>query len=248
MIRTRVEPIHGLLPTHTYESLRDLIIRGRFAAGYRVVEAEMAQRFGVSRTPIREALARLVQEGYLAPVSNGARTELIVAPLSGASIRELWGMIGALEGYAIESVASLPDIRRHALADDLKRLNLELREASSARPRDPDRLFELQTAFHVRFVNEVAGPRLHAAYESVRLHVQRYEWIYGTRASADYEPSTSEHRRIIEAIRAGDPGEAKNAVESHWKNAAKRTVTVIEQIPARGLLRTARGRSAKVRD
>lgn len=226
-----MQPVHGLLPDHTFESIRDLIIRGRFAAGYRVVEAEMADRFGVSRTPVREALARLVQEGYLAPVSTGRRTELVVAPLSAESVRELWGMIGALEGYAVEAVALLPDIRRQALADNLRRLNLELRQASAARPRDPDRLFELQTAFHVRFVYETAGPRFRAVYESVRPHVQRYEWIYGTRTNAEYEPSSAEHRRIIEAIRTGDSAEAKIAVESHWRKAAGRTIAVIEEIP-----------------
>ena len=228
---TKVESIHGLLPAHTYESIRDLIIRGRFAAGYRVRESEMAQRFGVSRTPVREALARLLQEGYLAPVSTGRRTELIVAPLSAETVRELWGIIGALEGYAVEAVAELPDIRRQAVADDLKRHNLELRQAAAERPRNPDKLFELQTAFHVRFVYETAGPRLRTLYEGVRQHVQRYEWVYGTQAGAEYEPSTAEHQKIIEAIRVGDAAAAKTAVESHWKNAAKRTVAVIEEIP-----------------
>lgn len=229
----QVQPIHGLLPAHTFESIRDLIIRGRFAAGYRVVEAEMAERFGVSRTPVREALARLVQEGYLAPVSTGRRTELVVPPLTAESVTELWGMIGCLEAYAVGAVALLPDTRRQALADDLKRLNLELRQASAARPRDPDRLFELQTAFHVRFVFENTGPRFRAVYDSVRPHVQRYEWIYGTRANAEYEPSAAEHRRIIEAITKGDAEDAKLAVESHWKKAAGRTIAVIEAIPAR---------------
>lgn len=149
-------------------------------------------------------------------------------------------MIGALEGYAVEAVAQLPDIRRQALADDLKRLNLELRQASAAHPEDPDRLFELQTAFHVRFVYETAGPRFRAVYESVRPHVQRYEWIYGTRANAEYEPSAAEHRRIIQAIRKGDSADAKIAVESHWRKAAGRTIAVIEEIPARGPRRVPR--------
>lgn len=241
--QARVQPIHGLLPAHTFESIRDLIIRGRLAPGDRVTEAEMADRFGVSRTPVREALAQLVQEGYLTPVSSARRTELVVTKISAESVAELWGMIGALEGYAVQSVALLPLIRRVAIADDLKRLNLELRSASTARPRNPDRLFELQTAFHVRFVYEVAGARLRAVYEAVRPHVQRYEWVYGTRSGAEYEPSAAEHKRIIEAIRKGDPDEAKSAVESHWKNAAERTMAVIAEVTPRRSRRKVRASS-----
>lgn len=227
-----VQPVldHGTLPDRTYESLRDLIIRGRITPGGRVRESEMALRFGVSRTPIREALARLVHEGYLAPVSTGRRTELAVTALTPEWVQELWGMIGALESYAVQTVAKLPLPRRSALADDLTKLNSELRSTSARRPRDLDRVFELQTAFHVRFVYETAGPRLRAVYDSIRPHVQRYEWAYGTKSDAAYEPSTNEHLKIVDAIRRGAPVEAREAIETHWKNAAARTVRVILDI------------------
>lgn len=227
---TAADTVHGSLPERTYERLRDLIIRGRIPEGARVVEAEIAVRFGVSRTPVREALARLIQERYLKPAAEGRRTEVVVAPFSIADVRELWGMIGALEGYAVATVASLPSNRRAVIADDLKALNLDLRKASSARPRDPDRLFELQAAFHLRFVYETAGSHLRSVYDSIRPQVQRYEWIYGTRLEAEYEPSTNEHMRIIAAVRAGDPALARTAVVSHWQKAATRTVKVIEHL------------------
>ena len=218
---------HGTLPERTYERLRDLIIRGRIPPGGRVREAEMAMRFGVSRTPIREALARLVQEGYLAPLSAGRRTELAVTALTPEAVRELWGMIGALEGHAIQAVTELPQLARAQLAEDLTAVNAQLSATAERRPRDQDRVFELQTAFHVRFVYHVAGPHLRAVYDSIRPHVQRYEWAYGTRSEAAYTPSTNEHLRIVNAIRRGDPVEAKAAIESHWKKAAGRTMRVI---------------------
>lgn len=223
---------HGTLPERTYERLRDLIVRGRIQPGARVVESEVAERFGISRTPVREALLRLMHERYLAPVSEGRRTELVVAGFSPDDVRELWGIIGALESYAIACVAALPRERRMATAADLEGINESLAMAAMARPRDPDRLFELQAAFHLRFIDEVAGPHLHGHYNGLRPQVQRYEWIYGTRVDADYETSTAEHLRIISAVQAGDATAARTAVCTHWENAAERTASIITALTA----------------
>ncbi|MDP9177305.1 MAG: GntR family transcriptional regulator [Gemmatimonadota bacterium] len=244
MTQLKIEPVHGTLPENTYEHLRDLIIRGRIPAGGRIVEAEIALRFGISRTPVREALAWLAHEGYLVPGSTGLRTELVVAPLTTDEVQELWAMIGALEGHAASAVAGLPKARRQDLAKDLKRLNSELLEASKVRPRDLDLLFELQTAFHVRFVYEIAGRRFRNIYDRIRPHVQRYEWAYATRAEAEYEPSANEHSLIIAAIKAGDRGKARNSVESHWRRAARRTIAIIDSLSERNAPRR-RERSAR---
>ena len=224
------DAIHGTLPERTYQQLRSMIVRGRVAPGTRIMEEEVALRFGVSRTPVREALARLVNEGYLIPIAGQRRTEVAVAPLSSDSVRELWGMIGAVEGYAVRAIATLPASRRENLASDLEQLNTQLRAASTARPRNPDRLFELQAAFHQRFVDEMAGHHLLGIYAILRPQVQRYEWVYGTRLDAEYEPSANEHLRIIAAIRSGDAEKARQAVESHWERAAVRTISIIEAI------------------
>ena len=223
---------HGTLPERTYERLRSLIVRGRISSGVRLVESEVAFRFGVSRTPVREALSRLVHERYLIPSNEGKRTELVVAPFSAQDILELWEIIGSLESSAAVRAALLPRERRIAVADDLKRINLELRGAAAARPRDPDLLFELQTAFHLRFVHETAGPHLRDIYDALRPHVQRYEWVYGTRADADYGPSADEHLRIIAAIRQGNADASRKAVMVHWQNAAGRTAEIIERTQA----------------
>lgn len=227
------EQIHGMLPEHAYERLRDLIVRGRIPPGARVREAEVALRFGVSRTPVREALLRLLHERYLVPLSEGRRTELIAAPFNSAEIRELWAMIGALESVAVAVVAAMPKAARVALADELHKLNAELAKAAGQRPRNPDRLYELQAAFHVRFVKEGSGPHLLNIYDSLRPQVQRYEWIYGTRLDADYAPSSAEHTRIIAAIREGEVEIARLAVIAHWDKAAKRTAKVIDAVAAK---------------
>lgn len=228
MTSTSTYTDHGTLPDRTYERIRDLIIRGRMPPGSRVVEVDVSARFGISRTPVREALSRLLHERYLVATSPGKRTELIVAPLSEEDVAELWGMIGALEAYAIAIVAGLSEPRRAHIADSLRQLNSELRAASTSRPRDPDRLFELQTNFHLRFVHEATGPAFRSVYDALRPQVQRYEWIYGTRSDAEYEPSASEHLDIIAAVGKGDKELARSSVLSHWEKAAARTVKVLD--------------------
>src|SRR5256885_11920294 len=69
-------PLRVVRPDVVYERLQDLIIRGRLAPGVRVVENDIAARLGVSRTPVREAIQRLHQEGMLRATAVARRTEL----------------------------------------------------------------------------------------------------------------------------------------------------------------------------
>ena len=226
-----VESMHGELPDRIFAKLRDLIIRGRLEPGSRVVEADLARRFGVSRTPVREAFAQLARERYVVPVGNGRRTEFRVAPLDPeAEVAELWGVIGALEGFAIQAIAGLSTENRKALVGELKQANDALELASNARPRDNDLFGELMSAFHERFMAHCAGPYLSTLYESVRHHVQRYEWAFGTMTDAPLGPSIAEHRRIIAAVAAGDAAAARRAIEEHWENGLKRTSAFFSQL------------------
>ena len=218
---------HGELGDSTYQQLRELIVRGRLAPGARAMEAELAERFGVSRTPVRESLARLAQEGYLVSATAGRRTERVVAPLAPEAVDELWTVIGGLEGLAVQGVGALGRDARRQLAAALARINDELSAAATARRRDNDQISELMTDFHVCFMDECAGPSLRALYDLVRPHVRRYEWAYGMRREARYDASIREHGGIIDAVAAGDGARARALIERHWANGAKRTRSMI---------------------
>lgn len=224
---------YGSLSERVYRQVRDAIVRGRIRPGDRLIEAELAKRFGVSRTPVREALAWLAHEGFAVAESLARRTQFVVAPLNVSHVSEYWGIIGSLERYQAGNVAILESARRNELIEDLKHLNQDLRRASIARPRDPELLFHLQTAFHIRFVYEASDRRFREIYDIVRAHVQRYEWVYGTLGESNYGPSIHEHARIISAITTGDRNGAQNAVEAHWQRAAARTTLMIGQMENR---------------
>src|SRR5256886_14704213 len=97
-----------------YESLRNLIVRGQLAPGARIVETEVAERFGVSRTPVRAAFQRLEREGYVvASATHQAR--VTVAPLNRQDVGLLPEIVGKLEGLAARSAARLAEDARERL-------------------------------------------------------------------------------------------------------------------------------------
>src|SRR5918992_386885 len=119
-------PGRGESVARAYDQLRELIVWGRLAPGSRIVESEIADRLGVSRTPARSALHRLQQEGYVIAVNRGKERRLIVAPLTQDDARELFHIVGQLEGLAARSAAELPPTRRAEVAARLRELNREL--------------------------------------------------------------------------------------------------------------------------
>src|SRR5436853_2816855 len=116
-----IDAPHGSRPDQVYARLRELIVGGLLAPGNRIVETEIASRLGVSRTPVREALQRLLQEGYVIDAPDAQQSRLTVAPLTREDVHELLTDVGALEGIAAHHAASLradaPVILTQALRD-----------------------------------------------------------------------------------------------------------------------------------
>src|ERR1044071_8089396 len=106
---------HGSRPEQVYVRLRDLIVQGLLAPGSRIVETEIATRLGVSRTPVREALQRLQQEGYVNGSPGAQQSRLTVAPLTRDDVYELLNIVGALEGMGARGAAQLPVTERRNL-------------------------------------------------------------------------------------------------------------------------------------
>src|SRR5216110_2994375 len=120
---------HGSRPDQVYARLRDLIVQGSLAPGSRIVETEIASRLGVSRTPVREALQRLQQEGFVMGSPGAQQSRLTVAPLTRADVYELLNIVGALEGLGARGAALGSPTARRELVRDLKSLNAEFYRA-----------------------------------------------------------------------------------------------------------------------
>lgn len=217
-----------------YEQLRDSIILGRLAPGARVVESDIAERLALSRTPIRSALHRLQQEGYIAAADGPRERRLIIAPLTREDASELFGMVGAVEGLAARRVAAAALGHRRELAAELRQMNVQLGQAAQAQRPDAVRLFELDTQFHRRYVEAGAGPRLLALHDAVKPQAERYVRLYISALTDEIGRSVSEHDAIISRIAAGNGDGAQRAVERNWRNAATRLSRVIAALGERG--------------
>lgn len=216
-----------------YDSLRNLIVRGQLAPGARIVETEVAERFGVSRTPVRAAFQRLEREGYvIASATHQAR--MTVAPLTREDVGELLEIVGELEGLAARGAARLSETDREKLAKDLATLNSDFRRAASAKGAQPGRLYELDERFHRRYVEAGAGPRLRSLHDAVKPQAERYIRMYIALLLDTVPTAGTEHDAIVEAIRTGNATAAQRAAQTNWRHAADRLVRAIEVMGEQG--------------
>ena len=150
---------------------------------------------------MRGALHMLQREGYIVSTSgNGAKTRLTVAPLTKEDARELYSIVGHLEGLAAWSTARLPPEARAAVVKKLKELNDGLRDLAETGRQDPNRIFELDMTFHQTIVDASAGPRLRALHSAIKPQTERYWRLYASAIFNQLGISVGEHLAIIQGI------------------------------------------------
>lgn len=215
-------------PDRFYRELRELIVSGRLGPGTRLVESTVARRLGVSRTPVRSALHRLLREGYAVSVNaEDERQRLAVAPMTAADAADLFYIVGELEGLAGYYAAGRERQLRMGLVRQLERLNGELQAESQAKSPDAFRAFQLDTSFHRQYVVDAAPPRLLALHDAIKPQAERYTRLYVTALTDELGVSVAEHEDIVRAIRDADADGAQRAIQTNWRNAARRISSVI---------------------
>ncbi|HMF76825.1 MAG TPA: GntR family transcriptional regulator [Bryobacteraceae bacterium] len=223
------------LGTSAYQQLRDMIVNGKLAPGTWVIEADLAARLGYSRTPIRGALQLLQQEGYVIGAPNsGSKSRMLVAPLTKEDARELYSIIGHLEGLSARLTAQLPLAKRRETIALLKTFNKGLMELAKVGHSDAQRIFELDLNFHRTVVEASAGPRLLEIHRTVQPQAERYWRLYAGAILEELDKSTAEHEEIIAAISAGDADQAELAIRRNWQNGVDRLSQLIDTLGERG--------------
>lgn len=194
-----------------FESIREAIIDGKLKPGERVMEVQLAEKLGVSRTPVREAIRKLELEGLLVMVP---RKGAYVADVSLKDIVNVLEVRASLEGLA----ASLAAIR-------ITEEELELlREKSSefrncVENNDVKGMIEKDSEFHDIILNAAKNNKLMGIIEGLREQVQRFRVTYFTEYNMT-EYLAQEHQRILEAIENRDSDKAGNHAKEHIENIA----------------------------
>ena len=192
-----------------YEELKGAIVDLRLAPGKPLREATLAEQLGVSKTPIRQALTMLEQEGLVETTSfKGA----VVGGYSRQDLLEIYELRELLENLAARAAAeSMSDEDRVRL----DRISRESRMLKSG--NDPARLAALVSDFDDVLFDQVHNSRIRALIENLRAHLTRIghltEGIPGR-----VEASVDEHEKIVQAISARDPDLAEERMREHIRS------------------------------
>ena len=195
------------MPKDAYALILDAIEGGLYRPGDRLVEAELADRFGVSRTPVREALQRLETQSMLARDGRS----LIVASLDHNQLAELYVVRSELEGLAARLAA------RHATPEEVRVLS-DMLAADRANLGDPEALARANRRFHKQIHlashNRYLVQQLDLVHRSMALLATTSLAAEGRGAAA-----LAEHEAIVAAIAAGDGEGAYVALRTHISRA-----------------------------
>lgn len=192
-----------------YGAIRNWIFNGPLRPGEIIRDVDVANLLGISRTPVREAVIRLIQEG-LVDLGKGRKTRVSIPDLGRAP--DLYRIGGVLDGLAAEW--AMPKLT----PSDLERMH-EL-HAMMEGETDAAKLVTLDLRLHEVF-RALAGDVLAGMLETVELEIGRFERL----AFDDAEIRTltrGDHRAIIDAFASGKAKAAADAVRQNWFNAWKR--------------------------
>ena len=210
-----------------YTRTRRLIVRGRLAPGVRLSEDQLAVQLRMSRTPVRDAMRRLLAEGLLVVDGGGSRPRLAVAPVSALDVRELYEVAGALEGVAVRRIDDLRAGERRSMVAELRRCETRFRATARHRPLDYDRLFDSHNAVHGVLLRTCAGPAIRALLDALRPRLDRYEWLYAPLIGPDFSATFAEHAEIVRAAAEGDGVACEEAVRANWFEGGQRLSAVL---------------------
>jgi DNA-binding GntR family transcriptional regulator len=195
-----------------YEFLKDTILADPEMQGRFISEQDVADRIGVSRTPIREALLLLAAEDMVQLVpKKGA----YVAPVSGRQVAELMDLRAMVERFAAERVLKEGTAPVEAMREALKRQS-ELRGMDDARE-----FIDVDRQFHALLVAATGNELLTKMYEGLRARQVRAGVVALFRSSGRQDAVLVEHEAIVIALEAGDVDAATSAITAHLDSTLK---------------------------
>jgi DNA-binding GntR family transcriptional regulator len=208
-----------------YDYLKEKVLSGGFKPGERLTEEQLAGELGVSRTPVREALHRLEQEGLIQPLETRG---FYMGINSKEEVEELFEIRSILEGYALRCICETIS------EETLEELESFIQKAEEALKSDQeDQIFHFNTQFHDILHNLVSHKqRLHNMMADMRKYVLRYRKDtlhdqYGSKRAIDG------HRKIMMALRLRDGELCERIMREHIHESKEDAIQTISESTTR---------------
>ena len=193
------------------ESLRQRIFNRELAPGSWIDELKIAQAYGISRTPLREALKVLAAEGL---VTMKVRRGAYVTEVSEQDLAEVYHLLGLLESDAAGTVAAQASATQR---EELEQLHRQLEAAAVPGREDRERFFRVNEQFHMRLL-DIANNRWSKQMVADLRKVMKLNRHNSLLKSGRIEESLREHRAIMAAIDARDAAAAVSRMQEHFRN------------------------------
>lgn len=201
-----------------YEYLKEAILSNKLKGSQAISEMAVAKKLEISRSPLREAMRELEQEGLI--VSYPDRGSFVTA-LTPYDVEEIYDLRAMLEAWGLEkSINRISD-------NELDRLEEDFRKAAEA--EDWDQLHQVDRRFHDLIINRSGSKRLVAFIRTLNSQTERVRRI-STGAQMRRENSVTEHLEIIRCIRARDLEAAREALRKHIISVGVSAIEVVMEV------------------
>jgi DNA-binding GntR family transcriptional regulator len=200
-----------------HRNVLESILQGQLPPGSRVKDTDLSEDLQVSRTPVREALLRLVKEGFL---ENLVGRGFIVRPLTSQEVRDIYPIIWTLETLALRTSAPLP----HKSVESFEKISVEMEGPQS----DFIRLIELDKEWHKTLLLGCSNQRLLDMIRDLKAIVFRYEYAFMQNREL-VEISIREHREISKTLFAQGCEAVVPLLVRHWETSMHALLEKVSQ-------------------
>ena len=192
-----------------FNTLRDAILRGELKPGERLMEMHLANKLGVSRTPIREAIRMLEQEGLAVTIPRkGAQ----VARMTEKDLQDVLEVRDALDELAVSSACA------HITEEQMNELRETVKEFEKAiQSGDVRKMVRADEDFHNVIYRAADNPKLETIVKNLREQMYRYRYEY-IKDHTDYKQLVREHAEIIEGFERRDETYVRAVMHTHLEN------------------------------
>ncbi len=212
-------------PSRVFERLRRMIIEGEYGPDERLIEEQVAERLGVSRTPVRQALTMLEAEGLVQIQPNKGA---MVCSFSVDDVMEVYDLRAVLEGHATRRAAAKIDAGQLARLEELAAEMEGLSGRYADRGEEIRRLVVLNNEFHGTILEASRNRRLGRLVQRI-VEIPLVYKAFFRYGSHERVMSNHYHRQILKALRDGDPDRAEIVMREHVYEGRDFVVRALEE-------------------